>query len=107
MKLKPIRPQQGWPKETGDLQLWGHHASASTVDDAVLNAATRKGDVGFGKVSFVFSLHVRGMAIEGVKAPDSDQVIAPKNKMQTGKYKPGTKYTNREVPPAPLPSNLP
>ena len=46
--------QEGWPKETGDMHLWGHHDSAQTVDDHVLRSATAGLPDDGGSVSFVF-----------------------------------------------------
>jgi hypothetical protein len=37
----PLRPQNGWPKETGDMHLWAHHTSAASVDDEALRRAVR------------------------------------------------------------------
>ena len=53
------KPQEGWPKETGDLHLWGHHLGCETVDDPLLRDAGRKGGEDEGYASFVFSLQVR------------------------------------------------
>ena len=36
------KPQDGWPKETGDMHLWGHHHGCEGVNDAVLRAAGRR-----------------------------------------------------------------
>lgn len=53
------KAQEGWPKETGDLHLWGHHLGCETVDDAILRDAGRRGGPDDGYISFVFSLQVR------------------------------------------------
>lgn len=37
----PLRRQNGWPKETGDMHLWAHHATAASVDDEALRRAVR------------------------------------------------------------------
>ena len=29
------KPQEGWPKETGDMHLWGHHHGCEGVNDVV------------------------------------------------------------------------
>lgn len=52
------KEQEGYPKETGDLHLWGHHLGCETVDDSVLRDAGRQTAEGDGYVSFVFSLQV-------------------------------------------------
>ena len=53
------KEQEGWPKETGDMHLWGHHLGCETVDDPILRDAGRKANETDGYVSFVFSLQVR------------------------------------------------
>jgi len=52
--------QEGYPKETGDMHLWGHHLGCETVDDPILRDAGRQSAEGDGYVSFVFSLQVKG-----------------------------------------------
>ena len=54
------KEQEGWPKETGDMHLWGHHLGTENVDDAVLRDAAKTQSDGEGTVSFVFSLQVQG-----------------------------------------------
>ena len=58
------KPQDGWPKETGDMHLWGHHYGCEGVNDTVLRAAGRRASPEEGAVSFVFSLEVQGKAMD-------------------------------------------
>lgn len=59
-----MAPQDGNPSEE-DLQRWGHHSSASTVPDAVMQRAA--GD----DVSFVFTCKVDGKVPELPCGPGS------------------------------------
>ena len=58
------KPQDGWPKETGDMHLWGHHYGCEGVNDTVLRTAGRRASPEEGAVSFVFSLEVQGKAMD-------------------------------------------
>lgn len=69
------KPQEGWPKETGDMHLWRHHLGCETVEDAVLRDAGRQSAPGDGYVSFTFSLQVQGK--KEVAGPMTSQAVAP------------------------------
>ena len=70
------KEQEGWPKETGDMHLWGHHLGTEKVDDPVLRDAAKTQYAGEGTVSFVFSLQVQGK-LEVKGSQPAVAVVAP------------------------------